>query len=209
MRGGAKGDFIGRGIQGAVQENDDKMVVKVMHDITAFRKEKRVAEELKKIDPDQEYTLYGTEFTEGAVYRVRMPHGGITIENIYNFLENAQDKSSNNATIKSLLEEQFAGDELSKIKASLKRLKAFLPRLHAAGIVHDDIHMANLLWDGERLRLIDWGQSVFIDNDVEHLDNSLELLFKTAEIVKKKFHVGSKTRNTKNERLINLFHGIY
>lgn len=216
LRGGAKGDYIGRGIQGAVEEGEKKgMIVKVLNDSAAFKKEKRVASILKELDPEQNYTLYGTHF-EGnerlRVYKIHMPYGGISIESIYEQLEQAKGKSSNNAKTKALIEESFAGNEIRKMKSALKRLNAFIPRLHAAGIIHDDIHMGNLLWDGHNLRLIDWGKSVFLDSDAWFLDTSMEELFEVAEDVGKKFNVPLNKPNTpksRNSNLINLLHGVY
>ena len=51
------------------------------------------------------------------------------------------------------------GIAISKIRLPMEGVKQILTalaHLHAAGIVHGDIHDGNILWDGQRARLIDF-----------------------------------------------------
>ncbi len=150
--------------------------------------EKRVADKLKEIDPEQLYTIYGTQFIipeeeelgengKPALAQLYMLYGGKTVlktlEDIFwminTLIRIKKDKSkrknntkNTNADLTKEYEKlkAFPLDELKRIEEAFKPLKKFVPKLYKAGIIHKDIHSGNIVWDGTRLRLIDWGESV-------------------------------------------------
>ena len=156
---------IGRGLTGSVQKINSMVVQKHTSTNTA-RIEEHAASILKEVDPDQEYTIYGTQFipnTDGKV-KIQLKYGGVSLNRFDDLLwsytravksENKQRQDE----IRVDLQKWIA--YIPQIKEGFERLYEFLPRIHSYGITHSDMGPGNLVWDGTRLRLIDWGNATF------------------------------------------------
>jgi aminoglycoside phosphotransferase (APT) family kinase protein len=83
--------------------------------------------------------------------------------------------------------EQFVRRELPLDEHEVRQLRAFAPRLRELcaalascgvpeSIQHDDLHMANVYVHGQRLRLLDWG-----DSSISHPFASLVVTFRFLE----------------------------
>lgn len=83
--------------------------------------------------------------------------------------------------------DQLVRGELPLDEAEIERLRTFAPRFAElctelaevgmpATIQHDDLHLANVYRDGERLRLLDWG-----DSSISHPFVSLVVTFRFLE----------------------------
>jgi hypothetical protein len=206
---------IGQGLQGTVVANTNT-VVKTISANTA-EKEKRAADILKQIDSEQEYTLYGVSFTpKNRKVNITMKHGGESLNKFSDMayvLRYSKPTDEKLATYKKIAI-QFQ-PEIPKIIASFDSLLAWLPKMHKAGIANGDIGPQNLVWDGEHLRMIDWGYSVFSsidfesekEADVEGLRSVKEEFQKDSEFILKTLGLnggGFKRKYTKKTRKIKI-----
>lgn len=176
---------LGRGMEGTVYERGNT-VEKVTKPATAA-KEERAAAILRLVDPRNRFTIYGTEFRkDGGGVKIIQPHGGEAIAKFTDAIwlikrtkkeEEAEKYEKYVKTIKAFR------PHFETITNGFKTLAEFLPSMHESGITHSDMQPSNLVWDGERLRLIDWGQSTFRDGkrfqsekdaDIEGLGGVLE-----------------------------------
>lgn len=151
-------DEIGRGEKGRVTRNrNSDRVIKTTNTGTIER-EKRAAAilSLPLVDPDQRYTIYGTEFTDTTM---TMPFGGDTLVAVTDaewYMRFIKDPAAVKKAITRIKDVNLAG-----LEESLGALIAWMPTLHGSGIAHSDIIPANIVWDGSRVRLIDWEKAVF------------------------------------------------
>jgi hypothetical protein len=154
---------IGRGLQGVVRENTPGVVKKVTS-ASVGEREERAAKILATVDPDQRYTVYGTDFTlsaNGKQLTITMPFGGIALEKFLDATYSLQySKKPENKIYARKVYNEFI-PHLPKIYESIDALIEWLPTMHAAGVTHSDSAGTNMLWDGEKVRLIDWGRSHF------------------------------------------------
>ena len=160
MRGG-NGEEIGRGSQGKVVKLDG-LAVKTTNKQTALI-EQLAAEKLKRLDPEQDYTIYGIKFEEqsNGKWNVSMKYGGKSLQPIEDaawFLRYTKEKRVPAATLSAA---KLLYEDADKIQAAFDHLMPFVKTLWANGIVHKDIKFDNLVWDGRRLYLIDWGEAIF------------------------------------------------
>jgi hypothetical protein len=224
LRGGAP---LAKGSQGSVETIEEERngsthilgVIKTTSRTVALR-EQELARRLAAIDPDQHYTIYGRRFEipeEGErdkhgnpkQAQIYMPYGGKpvlkTIEDLlYSIqLHKRQPALANkiNFTQYYTKIKQFTIEELEAIIKAFDDLLTFMHSLAKAGIMHKDIHSANLVWDGGRLRLIDWGEAVLKgetdskgrdlfeklgeNNDLEALDGEITSLRSYIEFIEK------------------------
>jgi hypothetical protein len=151
---------VGQGLQGAAFRDGNDILKKTS--IPVGEKEKAVAQRLELADPGQDYTLYGKEFVEkGDKYEIRMPDGGVSL----NIFEDAiwLLTRKNKPTAEKIKEykeivEKFR-PEIPKILQGFDSLLEFIPTMHEKGVTHSDMGPANLVWNGRKLRLIDWGMA--------------------------------------------------
>lgn len=61
-----------------------------------------------------------------------------------------------------------------------EKLGELVGRLHAAGIIHGDLTTSNIIWDGSRMWLIDFGLA-FSAEDLESRGVDIHVLFQTLE----------------------------
>jgi hypothetical protein len=175
---------IGQGLQGTVTASNKGMVVKTTSARVA-EKEQQVAEILKTVDPDQQYTLYGVSFTpiDNNKVQILMPYGGkdldqfTGIEWLLKYGKPTEDNIEKYKTIASSYQ-----PNIPKILKKFEELIAWVQNMHTAGIIHNDVGFSNMVWDGENLRLIDWGYAGFsTDKDFEkdaHSDiDGLQMMF--------------------------------
>ena len=152
--------LIGRGEVGQVihDRNSDR-VIKITNAETVQR-EKRAAAilSLPLVDPDQRYTIYGTEFTDTTL---TMPFGGDTIVNVIDAEWYIRFIKDPNAVRKAVT--RIKGINLAALEESLSELIAWMPTLHGSrsGIANSDITPSNIVWNGSRVRIIDWEKAVF------------------------------------------------
>jgi tRNA A-37 threonylcarbamoyl transferase component Bud32 len=87
-----------------------------------------------------------------------MPHGGESLDKFTDATYLLRIGKKNNAKRSGWQStyDQFI-PELPAIYASMDELIAWLPTMHGAGLTHSDMGTQNLVWDGTRVRLIDWG----------------------------------------------------
>jgi thiamine kinase-like enzyme len=153
------GNSIGSGLYGNVRAAEHGMVTKKVSFTTGIR-EQSAAEILKGIDPEQEYTIYGTKFKKfGLMMYITMPHGGTDLGKLIAAAETKNEK----------ILEQFK-PEIPGILKGIDRLLKWMPTMHNAGLFHNDIGPQNMVWDGSKLRFIDWGLA-FIDTDIDGLES--------------------------------------
>ena len=198
--------IIGSGVSGTVRGTDttvEKTVQSARHALA----EERAAAILRRVDPDQEHTIYGTEITHGTSgTTVRMTHGGVDLGQFVDsvWLLQYGKKEDVLARARSTLA-QFK-DQMPRIFSSFRDLIAWLPAIHAAGIAHSDIQPSNLVWDGTQLRMIDWGYATFADApdfaretsaDIEGLTEVLEDMTASANTV---YKAGGRRRTRKTRK---------
>ncbi len=150
--------LIGRGEKGSVSRNRNSDRVIKTTDAETIQREKRAAAilSLPLVDPDQRYTIYGTEFTDTTM---TMPFGGDTIVNVIDaewYMRFIKDPAAVKKAITRIKDVDLAG-----LEESLSALIAWMPTLHESGIAHSDNIPANIVWDGSRVRLIDWEKAEF------------------------------------------------
>lgn len=74
----------------------------------------------------------------------------------------------------------LSGDELRAVRACAERIEALVRELWSTGIpdtlAHGDLHLDNVAWDGEALRLFDWTDACISHPflDLAHLTRSME-----------------------------------
>jgi serine/threonine protein kinase len=167
-----RGGTVLRGLTGYVNKVNAHTIIKKISKNRVGNEEK-AANILKIIDPGQEHTIYGTNFEEkGANVFITMKYGGIALEN-FTLSAHALKYYRNKMKMHNIENIHFFKPQLDTIKDAFIQLKGFLQKMHAAGITHSDMSPGNLVWDGERLRFIDWGEACFLQND----DNTLNMEF--------------------------------
>lgn len=157
-----------RGLTGTVDKVNEQTVIKKISK-NRVENEVRAADILGKVDPQQEYTLYGTNFEErGKDVFITMKYGGIALEN-FTLSAHAMKHYRNKMKPQNIENIHYFKPQLDAILEAFVKLGSFLPIMHAAGITHSDMSPGNLVWDGERLRFIDWGEACFLQ---ENSDNN-------------------------------------
>jgi serine/threonine protein kinase len=125
---------LGRGAYGTVRKNpfDPSRVIKTLHarptqdEIAAFNRKRDF---LRAVDPNQEYFIIGDiDYDSGTI---SMKNGGKSLHRI-------------------------SPKELPDMYNAVPRLLDALCILQNHGVVHGDIKAANIVFDGERLRIIDF-----------------------------------------------------
>lgn len=142
---------------------EGEKVVKVTSK-SAAQKQKAAAEKLDTADPRQRHTVYGTRFQEkGDRIEITQPYGGVALSQLTDaiWMLKRGKLASNQDTLKYKKRIDAFRPYIPKILAEFERLIAFLPRIHQEGLTHSDLQPENMVWNGEHLRLIDWGQATF------------------------------------------------
>jgi serine/threonine protein kinase len=121
-------------------------VVKIMGIMKDFSKNEHIIQyETVEADEDGVYSIGGKEFTISAVGRNLIPGDSIIVTKNYGSALKDGDGRVTNA-VKNIIEIK---------NQAVEGLEA----LHKAGIVHQDIKLDNMVWDGKTLTLIDLGNA--------------------------------------------------
>ncbi len=169
---------IGQGIQGQVVANvNDTHVFKITSQSTA-KKEEEAAKILATIDPEQKYTLYGTNFEpmNSKKVRITMNHGGTDLDQFMSIeymlrMETPRCSLKDDKVEKYTKVAQLFQPHILNIIKSFDNLLKWIPTMHNQKMAHQDLQPSNLLWDGQNLHMIDWGYATFDASDKEKKDD--------------------------------------